>query len=167
MFHSPGVETKEPEVTTLNRCTALETLVDGLRPIVNEMHIHPASPNSASSHSSEEDAATKIQAGFRGYRVRKAIRNQKPGGSTSNATGSGGPSGASGPQTRGKKSAASLEDKSATKIQAGVRGFLVRKRQKTATEAATKIQASFRGFKTRKDLTKKEKWGVHKLRRES
>lgn len=153
---------REPEVTTLKDaapCTALDTLVDGLRPVVNEMHIHPASPNSASSHSSEEDAATKIQAGFRGYRVRKAIRSQKSGGpSGSGATGSGsGQSGAGGPQTRGKKSAGSLEDKSATKIQAGVRGFLVRKRQKTATEAATKIQASFRGFKTRKELTKKEK----------
>lgn len=150
-----------PVVTTLkNRCTvALDTLVDGLRPILNEMHIHPASPNSASSHSSEEDAATKIQAGFRGYRVRKAIRNQKPttSGGASSGTGSSQAGVGAGPQTRGKKLAASLEDKSATKIQAGVRGFLVRKRQKVATEAATKIQASFRGFKTRKDLTKKEK----------
>lgn len=143
-----------------NRCTvALDTLVDGFRPILNEMHIHPASPNSASSHSSEEDAATKIQAGFRGYRVRKAIRNQKSttsGGASSSGAG-GSQAGTTGPQTRGKKLAASLEDKSATKIQAGVRGFLVRKRQKVATEAATKIQASFRGFKTRKELTKKEK----------
>lgn len=59
----------------------------------------------------------------------------------------------------GKKLGSSLEDNSAAKIQAGVRGFLVRKRQKVATEAATKIQASFRGFKTRKDLktTKKDK----------
>lgn len=124
--------------------TALDTLVDSLRPVVNEMHVHPSSPNSPAS--SEEDAATKIQAGFRGYRVRKAIRNQK-----TSPGGGGAGSGA------GKKSAGSLEENSATKIQAGVRGFLVRKRQKVATEAATKIQASFRGFKTRKELTKKEK----------
>lgn len=121
--------------------TALDTLVDSLRPVVNEMHVHPSSPNSPAS--SEEDAATKIQAGFRGYRVRKAIRNQK--------TTPGGGSGSS----SGKKSAGSLEENSATKIQAGVRGFLVRKRQKVATEAATKIQASFRGFKTRKELKDK------------
>lgn len=119
------------------------------------MHIqHPGSPNSSQS---EDDAATKIQAGFRGYRVRKQMRQGKSGGAGGSATNSGtsqqrSPKG-------GKKMGASLEDNSAAKIQAGVRGFLVRKRQKVATEAATKIQASFRGFKTRKDLktTKKEK----------
>lgn len=46
----------------------------------------------------------------------------------------------------------SVEDRSATKIQAGFRGFLVRKKQKIATDAAVKIQAGFRGFKTRKEL---------------
>lgn len=45
-----------------------------------------------------------------------------------------------------------LEDKSATKIQAGVRGFLVRKRQQAEQAAATRIQAGFRGFRTRKLL---------------
>lgn len=50
----------------------------------------------------------------------------------------------------------SLEEKSAIKIQAGVRGFLVRKRQQTARLAATKIQAGFRGFKTRKLLKQTE-----------
>ncbi|XP_055588052.1 IQ domain-containing protein N [Uranotaenia lowii] len=102
------------------------------------MHIHPSSPNSCSSSQSEDDAATKIQAGFRGYRVRKQMRGQ---GSSSGSQGS----------QRGTRS---LEEKSAAKIQAGVRGFLVRKRQKVANDAATKIQASFRGFKTRKDLNK-------------
>ncbi|XP_055533012.1 abnormal spindle-like microcephaly-associated protein homolog [Wyeomyia smithii] len=116
------------------------------------MHIqHPGSPNSSQS---EDDAATKIQAGFRGYRVRKQIRQNKTstGGTASN-------SGMGQQRSVGKKNGSSLEDNSAAKIQAGVRGFLVRKRQKVATEAATKIQASFRGFKTRKDLktTKKEK----------
>lgn len=127
---------------------------------MNEMHIHPSSPNSSSQ--SEDDAATKIQAGFRGYRVRKQMRQGKPG-SSGNAGSGSGAAGSSGPTAKvGKKQqlGVNLEEKSATKIQAGVRGFLVRKRQKTASEAATKIQASFRGFKTRKELkstSKKDK----------
>lgn len=143
-----------------DRRHALDTLVDSLKPLVNEMHIHPSSPNSSQS---EDDAATKIQAGFRGYRVRKQMRQSKSGNSVSGSSGSGQSSqGSDRPQRSpkgGKKLGASLEDKSAVKIQAGVRGFLVRKRQKAASEAATKIQASFRGFKTRKDLktTKKDK----------
>lgn len=85
--------------------------------------------------SEEEYAATKIQAGFRGYKLRKQLKNDaaKIIDSTS---------------VHAKKD----EEKSATTIQAGIRGFLVRKKQKLATDAATKIQASFRGFKTRKDL---------------
>lgn len=121
------------------------------------MHIHPSSPNSSQALP-EEIAATKIQAGFRGYRVRKQLketdmprqqkittfnsrytmRNNKLSSNTN-----GGPDG--------------IEDKSATKIQAGVRGFLVRKKQKAATDAATKIQASFRGFKVRKEIKKNRK----------
>uniref|UniRef100_A0A182JHV1 Myosin motor domain-containing protein n=1 Tax=Anopheles atroparvus TaxID=41427 RepID=A0A182JHV1_ANOAO len=116
---------------------------------IPKMHIHPSSPNSSQS---EDDAATKIQAGFRGYRVRKQMRQGGSKGGVANAVGGtagsangGGPSGVGiAPGTE--------EDRSATKIQANVRGFLVRKKQKMATEAATKIQASFRGFKTRKEL---------------
>lgn len=132
---------------------ALDTFVDSLKPVVNEMHIHPSSPNSSQS---EDDAATKIQAGFRGYRVRKQMRQGSKGGSGSSSVAGQSCDLASGSQQRspriGKKFGVTLEEKSATKIQAGVRGFLVRKRQKTATDAATKIQASFRGFKTRKEL---------------
>lgn len=104
------------------------------------MHIHPSSPNSSQS---EDDAATKIQANFRGYRVRKQMRGQ--GAALA-------PAAANGGVASGTVPPGTVEDKSATKIQANVRGFLVRKKQKMATEAATKIQASFRGFKTRKEL---------------
>jgi hypothetical protein len=115
-----------------------------------KMHInaiHPSSPNS--SHS-EDDAAIKIQASFRGYRVRKNLKgsrkmNQKNCGNNPESSGS---------SSEAKKDS-NIQEKSATKIQAGIRGFLVRKRQKVATDAATKIQASFRGFKTRKDLKSK------------
>lgn len=52
----------------------------------------------------------------------------------------------------------SVEDRCATKIQAGIRGYLVRKKQKQEADAATKIQAGFRGFKARKELQlKREK----------
>lgn len=116
------------------------------------MHIHPSSPNSSQS---EDDAARTIQAGFRGYRVRKQLRqakrmkeNKSQNGHSENGSyhsyATHNPRG----QVRG------LEDQSATKIQAGIRGYLVRKRQKIEKEAAVKIQASFRGFKTRKNLHK-------------
>lgn len=117
------------------------------------MHIHPSSPNSSIS---EEDAATKIQAGFRGYRVRKQLKenqnsNRNP---ITNATSHRRNNSAHRNNERktanGYKSME--EEKCATKIQAGVRGFLVRKKQKLATDAAVKIQAGFRGFRARKQL---------------
>lgn len=115
----------------------------------SDMHIHPSSPNSSIS---EENAATKIQANFRGYRVRKQLKDTSP--IVTNAE-----------TVDGNIETSKIdgdvklkeEDKSATKIQAGVRGFLVRKKQKLATDAATKIQSTFRGFKTRKDLKNKLK----------
>lgn len=104
------------------------------------MHIHPSSPSSSIS---EEDAATKIQAGFRGYRVRKQLRQP-----TSDCIDCD-------DQLNGRrlKSQKSMEkEKCATKIQARIRGFLVRRKQKAAADAATKIQAGFRGFRARKQL---------------
>ncbi|KAM7360320.1 uncharacterized protein ACRADG_004814 [Cochliomyia hominivorax] len=148
------------------------------------MHIHPSSPNSDISLQSEESAAIKIQAGFRGYRVRKQLtvsphsrnisngyqglnsilrrqqrhhhsgmsQNQSPI-NISNGVTTSAPA-----QLREQRSdnieSASMEDRCATKIQAGVRGFLVRKKQKAAADAATKIQAGFRGFKARKEIQK-------------
>lgn len=106
------------------------------------MHIHPSSPSSSIS---EEDAATKIQAGFRGYRVRKQLRQC----TNSNANGNEHQSNG----VRRMKSQNSLDkEKCATKIQARIRGFLVRRKQKAAADAATKIQAGFRGFRARKQL---------------
>lgn len=129
------------------------------------MHIHPSSPNSSQSPVEEELAATKIQAGFRGYRVRKQLKDTT--GSSLIVTNNSRKEQQQQQRKMGKENKTngivsgllgvrkvSIEDKSATKIQAGVRGFLVRKKQKQATDAATKIQASFRGFKARKDIMK-------------
>lgn len=122
------------------------------------MHIHPSSPNSSIS---EEDAATKIQAGFRGYRVRKQLKENQNSNRNqiTNATShrrnnslhrNNERKTANGFMLKSNKSIE--EEKCATKIQAGVRGFLVRKKQKLAADAAVKIQAGFRGFRARKQL---------------
>ncbi|XP_055905106.1 abnormal spindle-like microcephaly-associated protein homolog [Eupeodes corollae] len=119
------------------------------------MHIHPSSPNSSPS---EENAAIKIQAGFRGYRVRKQLRRQRPSNgyyrAIQNMTTNNGNAAHLRDERSSGSEGSSVEDKCATKIQANVRGFLVRKKQKMATDAATKIQASFRGFKARKEAQK-------------
>lgn len=94
--------------------------------------IHPSSPNSSQS---EDDAATRIQAQWKGYRVRKQLRNSRK---SKNA------------QSNGER--LSIEEKSATKIQAQWKGFKIRKELNTCRAAATKIQAGWKGFKTRKDL---------------
>lgn len=123
------------------------------------MHIHPSSPNSSIS---EEDAAIKIQAGFRGYRVRKQLKNDNQPIKPAKTTGKG--NGIPNDIHRNDcndddknghrlKSSNSVDkEKCATKIQASIRGFLVRKKQKVAANAATKIQAGFRGFRARKQL---------------
>ncbi|XP_062127247.1 LOW QUALITY PROTEIN: abnormal spindle-like microcephaly-associated protein homolog [Drosophila sulfurigaster albostrigata] len=154
------------------------------------MYIYPSSPESASSLQSEESAAVKIQAGFRGYRVRKQLyRSNKPvntnrisGNTLSSQRFSSGrrqqhsqssqltrthsnilmeerrniqKTAVDGQQVPAASAdVASIEDRCATKIQAGFRGFLVRKKQKIATDAAVKIQSSFRGFKARKEAEK-------------
>ncbi|XP_050337689.1 abnormal spindle-like microcephaly-associated protein homolog [Bactrocera neohumeralis] len=137
------------------------------------MHIHPSSSESNFGQLilREETAAIKIQAGFRGYRVRKHMQNQ----SQINAPNFyiqerqqqmsdplhiniGNSTTLQNINTTANKNSSKLEveittkeDQCATKIQASVRGFLVRKKQKIAMDAATKIQASFRGFKARKE----------------
>lgn len=140
------------------------------------MYIYPSSPESASSLQSEESAAIKIQAGFRGYRVRKQLYrlNKSGANSSSSSNRSKGRQSSSRPsalrrqqqqqqrameerlQQEGQQTAdgQTVEDRCATKIQAGFRGFLVRKKQKIATDAAVKIQSSFRGFKARKEAEK-------------
>lgn len=139
------------------------------------MQIHPCSP---SSPISAEDAATKIQAGFRGYRVRKQLKENAHRGHTLMDGNSINRNGTAATKenneniqnnnniiVNGKRECQPIDDsineiliineeKCATKIQASVRGYLVRKKQKMASNAATKIQAGFRGFRTRKELKK-------------
>ncbi|XP_051166726.1 abnormal spindle-like microcephaly-associated protein homolog [Leptopilina boulardi] len=100
-------------------------------------------------------AATKIQAGFRGYRVRKQLKesNKINNDSDYDDVMSNSYSPPSLKCCDDLKN--SLEEKSATKIQAGIRGFLVRKRHQQEQQAATRIQAGFRGFRTRKLLKQK------------
>ncbi|XP_036226953.1 abnormal spindle-like microcephaly-associated protein homolog [Bactrocera oleae] len=137
------------------------------------MHIHPSSPESdfGQTVQREENAAIKIQAGFRGYRVRKQMQNQ-PQINAPNYYIQQRQQQISDPlhiniensttlqninpitnknSSKFEVESSTKEDQCATKIQASVRGFLVRKKQKIATDAATKIQASFRGFKARKE----------------
>lgn len=106
--------------------------------------IHPSSPNSSQS---EDDAATRIQAQWKGYRVRKQLRNsrkQKNG----QANGHCG-------IARNSIEKLSIEEKSATKIQASWKGFKIRKELQNCKIAATKIQAGWKGFKARKELKNK------------
>lgn len=124
------------------------------------MHIHPSSPNSSIS---EENAATKIQANFRGYRVRKQMKDTPS--TVQSTNNSSAVASFRGSDDVGAKRLVNdfdpAEDKSAIKIQAGIRGYLVRKKQKLAADAATIIQANFRGFKTRRELkqrTASAKW---------
>jgi predicted lipid-binding transport protein (Tim44 family) len=115
------------------------------------MHIsavHPSSPNSSQS---EDDAATKIQAQWKGYRVRKQLRNSRRNKIESKMNGN-----------SGEK--LSIEEKSATKIQASWKGFKTRKDIQSYKIAATKIQAGWKGFKTRKEL--KNKKGTDKSKSE-
>ena len=97
-------------------------------------------------------AASKIQAGFRGYKVRKQLREN-------NIDNKNGPrSQGSRPQSANQNAeakeipAGDIEERSATKIQASVRGYLVRKKRQTERDAAVKIQAGFRGYKARRDV---------------
>lgn len=98
--------------------------------------IHPSSPNSSQS---EDDAATRIQAQWKGYRVRKQLRSSRK-------MKNGQQNGHAGP---------TIEDKSATKIQASWKGFKIRKELQNCRNAATKIQAGWKGFKTRRELRSK------------
>ncbi|XP_056634379.1 protein PF3D7_1417600-like [Diorhabda sublineata] len=82
----------------------------------------------------EAEAATKIQAGFRGYQVRKQLK-LKNGSSDMNTRKSSMKSKSSGSDTS-KSQSSDLEQQSAVKIQAGVRGFLVRRRQKKQSNQA-------------------------------
>lgn len=111
-------------------------LLGNYSPIMHINAIHPSSPNSSQS---EDDAATRIQAQWKGYRVRKQLRNSRK---MKNGQ-------QNGHNWIGEKT---IEEKSATKIQASWKGFKIRKELQNCRIAATKIQAGWKGFKTRKEL---------------
>ncbi|KAI9560642.1 hypothetical protein GHT06_011592 [Daphnia sinensis] len=107
----------------------------------------------------ENDAATKIQAGFRGYRDRKKTKHLKKPAKTKDLINN--------REThfvdedclsdgdefiQNSENPLEKENMAATKIQAGFRGHQDRKRVKCIKEniAATKIQAGFRGHQDRK-----------------
>jgi myosin heavy subunit len=112
-------------------------LFEKYSPIMHINAIHPSSPNSSQS---EDDAATRIQAQWKGYRVRKQLRNSRK---MKNGQSNG---------FNGRTADKSIEERSATKIQAQWKGFKIRKELQTCKNAATKIQASWKGFKARKEL---------------
>lgn len=108
------------------------------------MHINAVHPSSPNSSQSEDDAATKIQAQWKGYRVRKQLRNSRRSKNEHKMNGCG-------------ERNNSIEERSATKIQASWKGFKARREIQTCKVAATKIQAGWKGFKTRKELKKSMK----------
>lgn len=128
-------------------------------------------PNEEADAMKANKAATKIQANFRGYRVRKQLKEstqrrrqqssqqqqqqrQKQQGQHQDQQQQQKREQSKPKETflKRQNTREALEEKSATKIQAGIRGFLVRKRQQAVQAAATRIQAGFRGFRARKLL---------------
>ncbi|XP_065940040.1 cylicin-1 isoform X17 [Magallana gigas] len=114
------------------------------------------------SKTKEDEAATKIQAGFRGHKTRQDLKKQKENQQVKDAKKSSVNTGKTASKGNQKMSE---EDKAATKIQAGFRGHQTRKElaqkkvmkeDKELDQAATKIQANFRGHKTRKELKKNQ-----------
>lgn len=96
----------------------------------------------------ESTAAIKIQAGFKGFMARKALKSREE-------------------AEQQSKSEDTEKDAAAVKIQAGIKGYIRRKNLKAPQEnkqedkgleeemAATKIKASFKGYQTRKSLKTK------------
>ncbi|KAK3926797.1 Helicase SKI2W [Frankliniella fusca] len=152
----------------------------------------PSSASLPSDMKTAEAAATKIQAGFRGYKVRRQLREQSQDQSLADAGEDGHVTGGSAASNGGQsqhlgqhagqqqcrsvgahheqrdmlESEHGLEgldeellQRSAARIQAGVRGFLVRRRQHNAALAAAKIQAGFRGYRARRDLKQRFRLG--------
>eukprot|EP00105_Crassostrea_gigas_P044807 XP_019928955.1 PREDICTED: general transcriptional corepressor trfA isoform X7 [Crassostrea gigas] len=114
------------------------------------------------SKTKEDEAATKIQAGFRGHKTRQDLKKQKENQQVKDAKKSSVNTGKTASKGNQKMSE---EDLAATKIQAGFRGHQTRKElaqkkvmkeDKELDQAATKIQANYRGHKTRKELKKNQ-----------
>ncbi|PSN49250.1 hypothetical protein C0J52_08423 [Blattella germanica] len=92
------------------------------------------------------EAASKIQAGFRGYQVRKELKDKSEQDTLPSMSSN------EGEMSTNDIAVSDLEQQSAVKIQAGVRGYLERKKLQTERDAAVKIQAGFRGYKARREV---------------
>ena len=115
------------------------------------------------------DAATKIQAGFKGSQARKEVQKMKQEKIEQEQAATKIQASVRGRQARKevqeKKKLKNEQDEAATKIQASVRGRKARKEvqekkkklKNEQDEAATKIQASVRGRKARKEVNEKKK----------
>ena len=115
------------------------------------------------------DAATKIQAGFKGSQARKEVQKMKQEKIEQEQAATKIQASVRGRQARKevqeKKKLKNEQDEAATKIQASVRGRKARKEvqekkkklKNEQDEAATKIQASVRGRKARKEMNEKKK----------
>ncbi|XP_044263547.1 uncharacterized protein PF11_0213-like isoform X2 [Tribolium madens] len=134
--HVSNSITTEAQASNKDASTC-ETQPDKTTPSSDSMETEKRNNASIQKKSMEAEAATKIQAGFRGYQVRKQLKNKisAPGDISNQRRSarrkSSGRLTDSGRITQNKsKSPSDIEEKSAVKIQAGVRGFLVRRRQK-------------------------------------
>uniref|UniRef100_A0A915EKR4 RIIa domain-containing protein n=1 Tax=Ditylenchus dipsaci TaxID=166011 RepID=A0A915EKR4_9BILA len=137
----------------------------------HKYRIHSEDQENFRPNSPQDLAATRIQAAFRGHRVR--ANPEKFGIETFDANSVGSRrrsvdrlNSADNKKDMKRHSIGGYnniyhtpEDRAATKIQAEIRGFLARKhvdeKKHKNTEAATKIQAHIRGFLTRKKLEEK------------
>ena len=113
-------------------------------------------------------AASKIQAGFKGMKARREVKELKEKDGAARMI----QANFKGMKARREFKERREQDKAAKKIQAGFKGMKVRKEMKERDEAAKKIQAGFKGMQTRRammrpgeKLWRKLKWKIRMVAR--